>query len=199
MDLVVVTQQPVQGQLAEASNAQVGDGLAGLIGLATNKNSPSSANSSQYTPQFGDSIFGQWLSLHPTANNFTFGMQLGSPLNIPRGNTSQKNAITPQGDPGMLHWLQPDTSAYDPSKVVWMNAGAAPSNVSTNTSGDWYVSIDGWVLRAGNNQVSSSKTVVATVDTLYTDLYLPQDQAALIRTCIVINAECCISWTCTAR
>ena len=126
-------------------------------------------------------------------------MQLGTPLNVPRGNTSQKSVITPQGDPGMLYWLQPDTSAYDPAKVVWMNAGQAPSNVSSNSSGDWYVSIDGWVLRAGNNQVSNSKTVVATVDPLYTDLYLPQDQASLIRTCLVINPECVVSWTCTAR
>jgi hypothetical protein len=185
---VIVVNQPAQGQLAEAPDAQVGDGLSGLIGLASNKNTSSSVgNSSQYVPQFQDSIYGQWLSQNPTAVNFTFGMQLGVPLNIPRGNTSQSKVTsmaTPAGDPGMLHWLQPDTTAYDPSKVAWMNAGTANSSsasMSTSTSTDWYVSLDGWVLDAGDNHVSNTRSVVATVDPLYSDLYLPQDQASLIR------------------
>lgn len=180
---VVVVNQPAQGQLAQASNAQVGNALAGLIGLATNKNPSSSTNSSEYQPQFGDSIGGQWLNNHPTAVNFTFGMALGTPLLRARGNTSTSKTLdTSAGDPGTLHWLQPDDSAYDPAQVQWKEAGTLAGATSSNTTGDWYVSLDGWVLVSGDNHISNSKSVVATVDPMFTDMYLPQDQAKLIRT-----------------
>ena len=110
-------------------------------------------------------------------------MQLGSPLNIPRGNTTQLTSpiATPAGDPGTLHWLQPDTSAYDQSQVSWVDAGASSGSPPLNSTGDWYMSLDGWVLNAGDNHVSNSRSVVATVDPMYSDLYLPHDQATLIR------------------
>lgn len=192
--VVVIVNQAGKGQLAQASDAQVGNGLSGLIGLATNRQSPSSSagNSSTYTAQFGDSIAGQWLSQHPTALNFSFGMQLGKPLNIPRGNTSttQKPVNTGDSDPGILHWLQPDPSAYDASKLTWLNATLATSQTPfANSTGDWYVSLDGWVLSSGSTTVKSSSAVVGTVDPMYMDLYLPFDQAREIRTYLCVNVH----------
>ena len=112
-------------------------------------------------------------------------MQLGKPLNIPRGNGSTSQSTSTPGDPGMLHWLQPDESAYDPSKLQWVSAGIAQQPTPFgNSSGDWYVGLDGWVLDSGDDHVSNSKSVTATVDPLYTEMYLPQDQARLIRACI---------------
>lgn len=183
---IVVVTQPAQGQLAQASNAEVGNGLSGLIGLATNKNVPPTDSSSVYQAQFADSIYGQVLERNPARTNFTFGMQLGRPLNIPRGNASTNNVLsTTPGDPGTLHWLQPDDSAYDQSKLQWMDAGPPQGSAPfANSTGDWYVSLDGWVLVSGNNHVSNSKSVVATVDPLYTEMYLPQDQARLIHDAI---------------
>lgn len=182
---VIILNQPAQGQLAQASDAQVGNGLSGLIGLATNKNSTSTGNQAIYQAQFTDSIYGQFLQRNPSMTNFTFGVQLGKPLNVPRGNSSTNNVATASGDPGTLHWLQPDESAYDPSKLVWTDAGPPQDPAPfANSSGDWYVGLDGWVFTSGDNHVSNSKSVVATVDPLYTEMYLPQDQARLIRACI---------------
>ncbi|EKM59995.1 uncharacterized protein PHACADRAFT_138388 [Phanerochaete carnosa HHB-10118-sp] len=182
---IIVVTQPAQGQLAQASSAQVGDELSGLIGLGTNKNVTSTGNSTIYQAQFEDSIFGQFLQGNPSMVNFTFGMRLGKPLNIPRGNGSANSAVSTAGDPGTLDWLQPDESAYDQSKLQVLSAGTpqAPAPFA-NASGDWYVSLDGWVLASGNDQVSNSKSVVATVDPLYTEMYLPQDQAQLIHDAI---------------
>lgn len=185
--VIVTTQQPTS-QVAQDSNAQIGTGLDGLIGLGTNRGSPS--NSSGFSANFDDSIMGQFFIRNPTAVNFTFGMMLNTPLNVPRGNNTSSQSVSGAGSSaGILHWLQPDLSAYDPNQVSWITAnndatGGAPT-VATNTtgSGDWFVSLDGWVMVSGDNHLSNTKSVVATVDPLYPEMYLPADQAKLIRTC----------------
>lgn len=110
-------------------------------------------------------------------------MQIGKPQTVPRSNASTGSWLNTQNnEPGVLHWLQPDPSAYDASKLVWMNTTLVTDQTPfTNSSDDWYVGIDGWVLNSGENQISNSKSVVATVDPMYSDLYLPLDQAQLIR------------------
>lgn len=184
---VVVVNNAASGQIAASSNAQVGNGLSGLIGLGTNRNVPSSGNSSVYTPNFQDSIAGQWLAVHPTATNFTFGMAIGKPFNVPRGNISGGTSNTDSSDAGFLNWLQTDTTHFDASKVTWKDvdnsvSGQLPVSSNSTSGGDWFISLDGWVMVSGNNHLSNTKSVVSTVDPLYSDMYLPQDQAKLIRT-----------------
>ena len=179
-------------EVQQAAGLQVGNGLSGLIGLGSNRNpTPSTGNSSSFIANFNDSIAGQFFIRNPTAVNFTFGMQLNAPLNAPRGNNVTSAPVNGAGDPaGILHWLMPDSNAYDVSKVQWTTANndASTGNlptVSTNGTGagDWIVGLDGWVMNSGNNHVSNTASVVGTIDPAYTDLYLPADQARLIRTC----------------
>ena len=187
----MVMQQQQPSVLEQASNAMIGTSLSGIIGLGSNRGSTaSSGNSSGYVANFYDSIAGQFFIRNPTAVNFTFGMMLNTPLSVPRGSNSS-SAIKGAGDPaGILHWLQPDPSAYDSSKVSWVDATSTatiPTVASNSTgAGDWFVGLDGWVLNSGNNHVSNTNSVVGTVDPLYTDMYLPADQARLIRTCFKV-------------
>ena len=189
-----MNQQP-DSQVEQAANAQVGSGLSGLIGLGTNRGGSASSNSSDFSADFYDSIMGQFFIRNPTAVNFTFGMALNTPLNAPRGSNASGTVPGAGSDAGILHWLQPDPSAYDANQVSWVTANNDAANssptVSNNStgSGDWFVGLDGWVMTSGNNHVSNTKSVVATVDPLYTDMYLPADQARLIRAC----RSCCVS------
>ena len=162
-----------------------------MIGLGTAKQTTSSTNRSVYTPQFGDSPFGQWLAQHPTALNFSFGMALNPPRSAQRGNGTSTGKVSGEANgAGILHWLQPDPSAYDSTKLVWrtVNNSITPQlPVSGNaTSGaDWFLDMDGWVMTAGNNHLSNTAGIIATVDSLYPELYLPASQAKLIRTCLM--------------
>lgn len=172
-------------EVAQVSRAQVGKGLSGLIGLGTNKQAPSAGNSSVYHAQFQDSIYGSWLQQHPKALNFSFGMALGKPLDMPRGSNTS-SAITPSGDAGKLDWLQPDSDAFDSSKLVWKKVnndaiGQLPVSSNSTSGADWFVGLDGWVVVSGSNHITNTDSVVATVDPLYTEMYLPQSQARLIR------------------
>ncbi|KAJ3553899.1 hypothetical protein NM688_g3373 [Phlebia brevispora] len=186
---IIVLDQQLDPQLEQDSNADIGSGLSGLIGIGTNRGSPS--NASGFSANFEDSIMGQFFLRNSAVANFTFGMMLNSPLNTPRGSNASSAPVDGAGtSAGVLHWLQPDPSAYDTSKVSWLNAtndaaGGVPT-VDTNTtgSGDWFVSLDGWVMNAGNNHVSNTQSVVATVDPMYTEMYLPADQARLIHDAI---------------
>lgn len=87
-----------------------------------------------------------------------------------------------------MHFLQPDSAAYDPSKLVWKSVDETvtpqlPVSSNATSGADWFISLDGWVMTAGNNHLSHSQSFIATVDPLYSDLYVPEDQAKLIRTC----------------
>lgn len=112
-------------------------------------------------------------------------MALNKPLNMARGN----NTSTPPsdlGEAGTLHWLQPNSDAYDQSQLVWKNVdnsvtGQLPVSSNSTSGGDWFVGLDGWLVASGNNHITNTETVVATVDPLYSEMYLPQNEARLIR------------------
>lgn len=186
---VVVLNQQTDSPLEQDSNAQIGNGLSGLIGIGTNRGSP--GNSSGFSANFDDSIMGQFFIRNPDASNFTFGMMLNTPLTSPRGNnTSSSTPVTGAGGAaGVMHWLQPDPSAYDASKLSWVtastNASASIPTVNSNStgSGDWLVGLDGIIVNAGGQRISTSESIVATVDPLYSEMYLPTNEARVIRTC----------------
>ncbi|PSR83441.1 hypothetical protein PHLCEN_2v5713 [Hermanssonia centrifuga] len=189
---IIVINDQSTSQFAQDSNIQIGSGLDGLIGLGTNRLPPSSlGNSSPFTAGFADSVFGQYLARNPIVVNFTFGMSLNPPLNMVRGNNTSSTPVSgASSSAGVLHWLQPDPTAYDTSQVSWVtvnnsSAGFTPTD-STGTSGagDWFVGLDGWVMNSGDDQLANTKSVVATVDPMYTDMYLPADQAKLIHEAI---------------
>ncbi|KAI0089296.1 aspartic peptidase domain-containing protein [Irpex rosettiformis] len=187
---IVIVGGADDSSVAVSSNAQVGKGLSGMIGLGTAKQITSSINSSVFMPQFADSPFGQWLAQHPTALNFSFGMALNQPRDAQRGNdTSAANVSGESDEAGILHWLQPDSSAYVPSQLVWKTVNNSISTqlpVSGNaTSGaDWFVDMDGWVMTAGTNHLSNTQGFIASVDPLYPAIYLPASQAKLIHDAI---------------
>ncbi len=167
--VVVVDQQ--------SSNPLLSNGISGIFGLGTNRVSNGSDSNSAIT--FADSIFGQWLSRNPGHDNFTFGMAL------------QPAGLNPLdgSEAGTLHWLKPDPSYYKPDQVSWVtvsNNAAATSDTSGNgtssTSGqDWMVELDGWTASVGDTHLSNTASVVADVDPMYPNIYLPTDQARLIR------------------
>ncbi|KAI0691389.1 aspartic peptidase domain-containing protein [Cytidiella melzeri] len=184
---IVVVNEPDDSPAGHASNAQVGIGLSGIIGLGTAKQTSPSTNHSVYTPQFSDSPFGQWLAQNPTALNVSFGMALNQPRNMVRSNNTSNVAMPSEdsADAGILHLLQPDHTAYDSSKLVWktVDLSANPQlPVSSNaTSGaDWFVNLDGWVMTSENNHLSNTESFIATVDPMYSDMYIPANQAKLI-------------------
>jgi hypothetical protein len=186
--LVVIVGEADDSTTAQVSNAQVGKDLSGIIGLGTAKLTTSSTDKSIYTPQFGDSPFGQWLSQNPTALNVSVGIALNPPRSQSRGNTTIIGEPDEPDDAGTLHMLQPDSSAYVASKLVWKTVDDSISPqlpISSNaTSGaDWFINLDGWVATAGSIHLSNSQSFVATVDPLYSDMYLPASQAKTIRAC----------------
>ncbi len=184
--VVVVLNQETPSRIEQNSGIQLGNGLSGLIGIGTNRGSP--GNISGFSANFGDSIMGQFFLANPRAVNFTFGMMLNKPLKTPRGSTASSSPVSGAGSAaGVLHWLQPDPSAYDSSKLSWATAingtTAGFPTVSSNTTGagDWFLNFDGWMMSSSINSISSTNPILATVDMLYPEIYLPADQAVLIR------------------
>lgn len=119
--IVVVLNQETPSHIEQNSNIQLGNGLSGLIGIGTNRGSP--GNASGFSANFGDSIMGQFFLANPRAVNFTFGMMLNKPLKTPRGSAASTAPVSGAGSAaGVLHWLQPDPSAYDSSKLSWATA-----------------------------------------------------------------------------
>lgn len=172
VDLVIVVQQPPTNPLA---GVQVGDNLSGLIGLATNKKATGSGSNGSYTGVFLDSIMGQWLQAHPQFDNFTFGMMVGKPPTVSLDSSSK-------GDAGVLHWLQPDPAFYDASKIEWKDADVPSTPLPFASTNDWFVGIDGWILAAGGNHVTNAQSITATVDPVYQAMFMPMQDANLIRT-----------------
>lgn len=184
--VVVIQNQNTTGLSQILGNADI----SGLVGLGTNLAQQSSSQGG-IQPGLNDSIYGQWLHNNPTALNFTFGMALQLPT-VRRNNASATNSGTSSGDgTGVLNWLQPDTSMYQPDKVVFKTANNAANGTAAGNNGstlpantpsqEWSLSLDGWKLTAGDDIITNSKQVVASVEALYTELYFPQDQARLIR------------------
>lgn len=164
--VVVVNQQ---------SNSLLSNGVSGIFGLGTN-GGPTGSSSSGVG--FNDTIFGQFLNRNPTRSNFTFGMMLNS---LPASGSPSRGS-----DGGILHWTKPDESFFDPNKVTYKtvadtSTSAGNTNGTTiNTGQDWTVGLDGWIATVGNTHLSNTDTVVAVVDPLYPNIYLPGDQAKLI-------------------
>ncbi len=182
--LVAVVNQESTDSLQQASDAVVGSGISGFLGLGPNRGPPSNS-SGLYQPTFQDSIFGQWLHIHPTALNFTFGMALQPPVAKPK-NVSSPDAqvsLPSVNNAGTLHWLQTDTSFYNSYQVSWLTVDyslVGSENGGTDPQ-DWLVSLDGWVAISGNSKIINQDKVTANVDPLYQGIYIPLDKARLLR------------------
>ncbi|KAF7791422.1 hypothetical protein EIP86_002438 [Pleurotus ostreatoroseus] len=190
--LVIVLDHETSSQIEQGSGTLIGNGLSGLIGIGTNRATPD--NTSGFSANFGDSIMGQIFMHYPGAVNFTFGVMLNKPLTTPRGNSTASTPVSGAGSSaGVVHWLRPDASAYDSSKLSWATATGGLTEyfptISSNVTGagDWMLNMDGWVLSSSSNHVSSSNSIFATVDMLYSELYLPADQAKLILIAQIFN------------
>ncbi|KAH8106742.1 hypothetical protein BXZ70DRAFT_1060855 [Cristinia sonorae] len=172
---VAVLQAPPSRLLSDASGANIGqDSISGLIGLGTNRNLVTTGNASTYNPSFDDSIYGQFLALHPNADNFTFGISLQSPVSTDTTKTSHSAA-------GIIHWLQPDPSSYDSASLTWAQVNnSLPLRAATDPK-DWAVNLDGWVFVNGRKVVSNRAALTATVDLVYQGIFLPLSEASLIR------------------
>lgn len=173
--------------VADSSTFTNSSGISGLIGLGMNSGG-----------NFSDTVFGGWLGRNPARSNFSYGMQ----LNKPSGNESTL-------DGGLLHWITPDTTAYQgdvaykkmqPRNTTTTSTNAAASNGSTDvTSGagdhtlnaDWVLDLDSFAFNAGTGTLSqSSSGMKAILDPYYPDIYFPQVFSKLI---------CASSFRLTAR
>ena len=159
------------------------DGISGIIGLGTLKRPTDAAN---FSANFYDGLYGQYYIRNPEASNFTFGMALNSSPVIPSEGSSL--AIAPgaeslaDSEAGTVHWLQPDTSAFDESKVQWRTVTTPPTGfLANNEQPDWTVSLDGWSAKIGNNNVGHGGGIFVNVDPYYSGIYMPGTQARLIR------------------
>ncbi|KAH8101427.1 aspartic peptidase domain-containing protein [Cristinia sonorae] len=182
--VVINQQQPNGGVPIVGSNT----GVSGIVGLGTNAGQ-SSGNSSSFQPGFADTIYAQWLTNNPTALNFTFGMNLKAPTGVAQNDVSGSLSLT---DGGNLDWLQPDPSKYDASQVQWKTvSGGVATGTSPNTasSQEWEVSLDGFVFVSGGNKIQNSEGVVAQVEPMYPNLYLPLSEATLIHAAIPGSAQ----------
>ena len=160
--------------------------VSGLAGLGTAR-SPKPSNSSGFQANFADTIFGGWLSRNPQQTNFSFGMRLAPPTQLPwnqsDSSASPQVSTSSQSSGGTLHWLHPDKSAYDASRLQTLP-------VSTNTSQDvfpgdgsqpdWTVQIDGFTASSGADTVNQQSKSTTTVDVAFPDIYLPFDDARLV-------------------
>ncbi|KAL6305672.1 aspartic peptidase domain-containing protein [Sparassis latifolia] len=172
--------------VADSSNTGTifNNGVSGVLGLGTNRNvAAASTPGSTFNAGFDDTIFGQWLDRNPSQPAFRYGMQISSPIITPK-NTSSTNqpTVTPKSNAGTLHWLSPDSSAYNPNHMASMAVQPnTAANYSTSSGQpDFTVELDGWQFKSGNSASQNNQPMVATVDPYYTDMYFPLEQAQLI-------------------
>ncbi|KAF7796582.1 hypothetical protein EIP86_007763 [Pleurotus ostreatoroseus] len=165
-----------------SEDAAIGDGISGILGLGTNRETSNS------TFGLADSIYGQWLARNPARSNFTFGMALAPPPSDSSGAGAGQSA-------GVLHWLKPDEAFHEPERVQWVDAVATDAatgsadGTSTTPAQDWSVGLDGWVVQVGSTHLVNSQSVVAVVDPMYPNIYLPANQAELIHDAINGSSE----------
>lgn len=187
--LVVVLSEESTNPLQDASDAAVGSGISGFLGLGTNRG-PAPNGTNVYKPAFLDSIFGQWLKTHPTAENFTFGMLLEPPVMTPKNFSSPdtKIPLPTKSSAGTLHWLETDPSFYRSDQVSYatVDYGLASSMSSVTDPQDWVVGFDGWTATVttggkATTQVSLRDTITANVDPMYQGIYIPLTQATTLR------------------
>lgn len=132
----------------------------GLLGLGTNAGSGS----------FADTIYGQWRARNPTKSAFTFGMA----LNPPQDSSS---------DGGVLHWVNPDSSAYQGVISYRDIQGTGTADPRSDTS-DWVVNMDSWSFNSGTASASQSGgDMKVTIDPYLPSIVFPADQAKTICMC----------------
>lgn len=182
--LVVVLKNVSNNILEQAADMQLGKEVSGILGLGTNRVTPPGTKG-EYNASFEDSVIGQWFLTYPEPANFTFGMAVGAPVIVPQqdSNPAATAGVPADSDAGMIHLLQPDASYYKADQVSWVTANASAGGDITGSipPSDWTVVLDGWVASTQKNQLASKGQIVADLDPMYTALYVPQDQAALIR------------------
>ncbi|KAI0757576.1 aspartic peptidase domain-containing protein [Daedaleopsis nitida] len=163
------------------------NGISGIIGLGTLKKSTNAAN---FSASFDDGLYGQYYIRNPEASNFTFGMALkpspvipsdsNNTLAIPAGSQSLEDS-----DAGTVHWLQPDSSAYQQDQVQWRTVQSVSGGYLANSEQpDWTVSLDGWSAKIGNLNVGNGASMMVNVDPYYSGIYMPGTQAHLIHDAI---------------
>ncbi|KAJ7652011.1 aspartic peptidase domain-containing protein [Mycena polygramma] len=129
-------------------------GISGMLGMASGAGSPAA----------------NWLARNPAQSAFVFGMALNPPS---PSNTS--------GEGGVLHWLQPDASAFQ-GDVTWKTMLAANASNPSNMS-SWFVEMDAWSVSGGPSSfnISQSGTQLLTfVDPAYASIVFPQSSARTI-------------------
>ena len=175
----------------QVSGADILGGVSGLVGLGTNRNLTPPTSNTTYNPNFEDSIMGQWLSVNPTALNFTWGVALEKPIITPKPNTSSSLPSIPSSA-GTVNWLQPNPAMYDQDTLAYaqvvQNTQDLQGSLATDPQ-DWVINLNGWVFSAVGTTINNAKPVIANVDPLYQGIYIPLDQATLIRTCILFHAD----------
>ncbi|KAK0454758.1 aspartic peptidase domain-containing protein [Armillaria borealis] len=128
-------------------------GFSGVVGLGSNARDGN----------FGASFAGNWLSQHPTRDNFTYAFALDSPHSGTNG--------------GMLHLLAQDSSAFK-GDVTWKPMSDFNSS---STNSDWSVNMDGWSFESGDSgKLSQSGDLVAVLDPFFATIRFPQAQARSI-------------------
>ncbi|THU87757.1 acid protease [Dendrothele bispora CBS 962.96] len=147
--------------VANQTQSLLTQGISAVVGLGTNARNG----------DFKSTIYNQWLLNHPGVTNFTFGMALNPP--------------TPdsQTDGGVLHWLAPETTAYQ-GDLTWrrmepIDPTSGASDISTET--DWFVGLDNWSFFNGiDSNVSKDGNMIAAIDLFEPGLVFPQTAAGQI-------------------
>ena len=172
--------------VANSSSSLFSEVTSGLFGLGTNANGASG--------NFSDTVFGGFLARNPDQNNFTFGMDLKPAIFTSDNDT---------GNGGVLHWLVPDSKAYDASQVTWTTASVSSSQADVGTSNDtsgttansnptsnaqfilpetdWSIEIDGWEVEVSGsgNGAANDNTSQAIVEPFFPNIFFPDAAATL--------------------
>ncbi|KAF5361606.1 hypothetical protein D9758_007378 [Tetrapyrgos nigripes] len=147
--------------VANQTQSLLSNGVAGIIGLGTNARNG----------DFGTTVYSGWLANHPGVTNFTFGMALNPP--------------TPdsESDGGVLHWLAPDTAAYE-GDLIWREMtpfDPSTEGPSVSTQTDWFVKLDSWSFTSGGNSaLQNDGNLIAVIDPFESSLIFPRGAANMI-------------------
>ncbi|KAI0791796.1 aspartic peptidase domain-containing protein [Abortiporus biennis] len=172
---VLVVDQTQSNGVASILNGSV----SGVVGLGTNGNSQT-AGTNGFTPNFLDSIYGQYFKRNPAQQKFTFGMTLLPPSVKPDPN-GPGVIFQPQANGGTLDWLGLNPALFDQNQVQTKPATTSSTN---GASQEWTVALDGWSLSCGSTSVKNAKSVTAAVEPMYNDLFFPLSEATLFHSAI---------------
>lgn len=97
---------------------------------------------------------------------------------------------TLSGDPGsdivagLVNLLRPEDYAYNDGSLAWTQVNnSLPVNAATDPK-DWIFNLDGWIFLMSNDatRISNKAAMTVTVSPFYQGIYIPFNQAKLIRT-----------------